>query len=100
LEGYQTAIVSTPNDLSPALGAAGPALVLMGVRIAQARTFGSVRGSRSDESLETLPVVMTSGTDYRQISSDAGANALLARPFRPPELLPLIAGLVESKEED
>jgi DNA-binding response OmpR family regulator len=95
LEGYQAVTVSAADDLLPAVREAGPALVLMDVHIAQANTFGVVRELRSDESLLTLPVVMTSGTDYRQESLDVGANAFLAKPFRPPELLALIAGLVE-----
>jgi DNA-binding response OmpR family regulator len=94
-EGYHTVIVSASNDLLPAVRAAGPALVLRRVQIAHARTFTVVRGLRSDESLETVPVAVTAGRGYRQESVDAGANAFLGKPLRPLELLALKVGWAE-----
>ena len=100
LEGYQAVIVSGADDLVPTVREAGPALVLMDVHLAQTDTFDVVRELRADEALQTVPVVMTSGIDHRHESLDAGANAFLAKPFRPPELLALIAGLVEGQDQD
>ena len=95
LEGYQTTVVPAPDDLVPMAREAMPDLVLMDVHMAHGDTFDAVRQMRAEETLQSVPVIMTSGMDHRAECKEAGADVFLAKPFRPPELLGLIGDLIE-----
>ena len=100
LEGYEAVVVSSPDELVPMAREIKPALVLVDVHLAHADSFDLVRELRADEALQGVPVVMTSGMNCRPESLAAGANAFLAKPFRPPELLTLVAGIVYGQGEE
>jgi len=100
LEGYQAVIVPGPDDLVPMAYQTRPDLVLMDVHLLGGDTFGVLRQLREDEVLRDVPVVMTSGMDLRGECLDAGADAFLAKPFRPSELLALIGGMLDGQDED
>lgn len=94
LEGYQVALVPRSDDVVPTVRRVRPALVLMDVHAGHVDTLGVLRELRSDEALRTVPVVMTSGMDHSAECEAAGAEAFILKPFRPAELLAIIADLV------
>ena len=98
LEGYQTVIVPRPDDVVPTARRVRPALVLMDVHICHRDTLGVLRELRADETLEAVPVVMTSGMDRSAECLTAGATAFLLKPFRPSELLTMVADLVNRQD--
>ena len=100
LDGYEAVIIANPDNLLPMVREAKPALILLDVHLLTTDTFDLVRELRADETLQSIPVVMTSGMDLRVESLDAGANTFLAKPFRPPELLNLVASLVAQQDEE
>ena len=71
-----------------------PTLVLMDVHSEGGDTLGILRAIKTDESLKTVPIVMTSGMDRSVECLDAGANAFLLKPFRPDELIALVADIL------
>ena len=99
LDGYEAVIIANPDDLLPTVREAMPAVILLDVHLSTMDTFDLVREIRADETLQSIPVVMTSGMDLRVESLDAGANTFLAKPFRPPELLDLVASLVAPQDK-
>lgn len=100
LEGYQVAAVTCREDVVPAVHQARPALVLMDVHVSRGDTLGVLRELRADETLKTMPVVMTSGMDRSDECLAAGADAFLLKPFRPSEALTVIAGLINRQDID
>ena len=59
-----------------------------------------LRELRADETLKTMPVVMTSGMDRSDECLAAGADAFLLKPFRPSEVLTVIADLIDRQDID
>lgn len=100
LEGYQVAAVTCREDVVPAVRQAKPSLVLMDVHVSRGDTLGVLRELRADETLKTMPVVMTSGMDCSDECLAAGADAFLLKPFRPSEALIVIADLINRQDID
>ncbi len=100
LEGYQAAVVSRLDDVVPTVRRLKPALVLMDVHVLHGDTLDVLRELRSDEILKTVPVVMTSGMDRSAECLDAGADVFVLKPFRPSEVLTVVADLVNRKDTD
>jgi DNA-binding response OmpR family regulator len=94
LEGYQAVIVSRLADVVPAVRQVKPALLLMDVHVSHGDTLHILRELRADEAFKTMPVVMTSGMDLAEKCLSAGADFFLLKPFRPSEVLAMIANLV------
>jgi len=99
LEGYQVALVPRPDDVVPAVRRVKPVLVLMDVHSGRGDTLSVLRELRADETLNTVPVVMTSGMDRSTECVAAGADVFILKPFRPSELLTVVAGLVDRQAD-
>jgi CheY-like chemotaxis protein len=67
--------------------------VLMDVHTGHGDTLDVLRELKSDETLKVVPVVMTSGMDRSPECLAAGADIFLLKPFRPVELLDVVADL-------
>ena len=95
-ESYQVTVEAKPDALVPLIQQMDqkPTLVLMDVHSEQGDTLDVLRELKTDETLTTIPVVMTSGMDRSAECMDAGANAFLLKPFRPDELITLVADIV------
>ncbi len=93
LEGYKVALVPSPEDVVPTARQEKPMLVLMDVHTGRGDTLDVLRELKSDETLKAMPVVMTSGMDRSPECLAAGADIFLLKPFRPAELLEVVAGL-------
>ena len=93
-EGYEVVLVPCPDDMVPKMREVKPVLLLMDVHSQGGDTLGVLRQLRADESLKAIPVVMTSGMDRSDECLAAGANAFILKPFRPDELIRMVADLV------
>jgi DNA-binding response OmpR family regulator len=94
LEGYQAAVLSSPDDVLTTVRRVKPVLVLMDVHAGRGDTLGVLRKLKSDKAMKAVPVVMTSGMDRSDECLDAGADAFILKPFRPSELLEKVQGLI------
>jgi DNA-binding response OmpR family regulator len=95
MEGYQVELVPYPDDVVPAVRRVKPALVLMDVHTGHGDTLGILRELQADEELKIVPVVMTSGMECSAECLTAGAECFILKPFRPAELIDLVAELVD-----
>jgi len=100
LEGYRPVVVEAVEDVVPTVREEGPALVLMDFYIHDQDTLGVLRELKNDEALKDTPVILTSGSDRSVPVLEAGADAFIAKPFRPSELLAEISGLIASSERE
>ena len=94
LEGYQTAVVTTVDEVMPTVRRTDPALVLMDVHIRRDDTLGLLRELEHNDTLGCIPVIMTSGMDRSFECLEAGADAFVLKPFRPDEILSKIKDLI------
>jgi DNA-binding response OmpR family regulator len=93
-EDYQVIVEPNPDAVAAKVREVQPLLVLMDVHSEGGDTLGILREMKTDESLKTVPIVMTSGMDRSAECLDAGADAFLLKPFRPDELVALVADVV------
>ena len=94
LEGFQAAVTADPVDLMPTVHQIKPVLLVMDVHAGREDTIGALRELKSNESMKSLPVIMTSGMERRDECLHAGADAFILKPFRPSELLDLVEELL------
>ncbi len=100
-ENYHVIVEADPEAVLSKVREVKPGLLLMDVHSEQGDTLSILRALRADESLNYLRVVMTSGMNRSAECEKAGADAFLLKPFRPDELVELIADLfVENKNEN
>ena len=99
-EDYQVIVESNPDVVAPMMRRMDPkpTLVLMDVHSDEGDTLDVLRELKSDETLKSIPVVMTSGMDRSAECQNAGASAFLLKPFRPDELIRLVADLVDRSD--
>ena len=95
LEGHQAVTVTSEKDVMPMIRQVKPALVLMDVHVSRGDTLGVLRELQADQVLKSVPVVMTSGMDRSAECLAAGATAFILKPFRPSELLEMVADLIQ-----
>ena len=100
IEGYQVVLVPCPDDVMPTARQVKPALVLMDVHTGFGDTLSVLQELRADETFHSVPVVMTSGMDHSAECLAAGADTFILKPFRPNELLDLIADLIGRQAAD
>lgn len=100
LEGYQVIVVPWPDDVVPTVRQVMPVLMLMDVHTGRGDTLGVLRELRTDEALNNVLVVMTSGMDRSAECLAAGADDFILKPFSPSELLTKIADLIASLDSD
>ena len=95
LEGYQSVVLSDPDKVVQTAREVRPALVLMDVHISHGDTLPILKNLKADETLKNVPVIMTSGMDRSDECLAAGADKFILKPFRPVEMLTVIADLLQ-----
>lgn len=105
-EGYQVAQIEGQKNLEELIRwirQEQPQLILLDVHLREFDGFEVLRRIRGDEFVGHIPVLVSSGMDYRQRCKQEGANGFLLKPYMPEELLDAIRGIVgqqtESKQE-
>jgi two-component system chemotaxis response regulator CheY len=96
-ENYEVVVEPNPDNVVTMVRQVQPLLVLMDVHSEQGDTLGILRELKADESSSAVPVVMASGMDRSGECLKAGASAFLLKPFRPDELITLVAKLVNNE---
>lgn len=93
-EEYQVIVEPSPDNVVAVTRQAQPLLVLMDVHSEHGDTLDVLRELKADETLGTVPVIMASGMDRSGECLKAGASAFILKPFRPDELIALIADVI------
>lgn len=94
LEGFEVITAQRYQEILPLIQQVRPDVVLMDVRVQGRETLDVVRQIRREPDLTNIPVVMTSGMDYRKQCLDAGANCFLLKPFVPDEIVRTVGTLL------
>lgn len=64
-----------------------PEIVLLDVNLRNANGIDLLKRMRATRDLAFMPVIMTSGIDYRAECLEAGANEFLTKPYMPDVLI-------------
>lgn len=99
LEGFEVTLAQHYHDILPTIRQTQPDVVLMDVRIRGQETLDLVRQMRQEQDLARIPVVMTSGMDYRNQCLAAGATCFIPKPFIPDELVRVVSNLLPPAEK-
>lgn len=94
LEGFEVITAQRYQEILPLIQQVRPDVVLMDVRVQGRETLDVVRQIRREPDLTNIPVVMTSGMDYRKQCLDAGANCFLLKPCVPDEIVRTVGTLL------
>ncbi len=97
LESFEVVIAQRYQEILPIIRQVQPDAVLMDVRVQGKETLDVVRQMRQEPELTNIPVVMTSGMDYRKQCLEAGANCFLMKPFIPDEMIRTVGTLLENR---
>lgn len=98
LEGFEVASAQRYQEILPIIRQVRPDAVLMDVRVQGKETLDVVRQMRQEPALTNIPVVMTSGMDYRKQCLEAGANGFMLKPFIPDEIIRMVGTLIGRAE--
>jgi CheY-like chemotaxis protein len=93
LDGYEARTVQASSQVIPSLEENPPDLVLMDVRLRGMDGFAILAEIRQHPGLQSMPVMLMSGIDYRQQAQRAGANGFLTKPFNPDDMVRQLAHL-------
>lgn len=69
------------DDILALINSENPQLIILDFHLGTKETLGYVEAVRADETWHTLPILMTSGIDYREKCLEAGADDFLQKPF-------------------
>jgi DNA-binding response OmpR family regulator len=67
-----------------------PDVIVMDINLQGTNGLTLLRIIRSTEKIKNTRIIVSSGSDRKQESLDAGANSFLMKPFMPDELIHLI----------
>lgn len=99
-EGYEVAQLEGQKDLEELIQwirHEQPQLILLDVHLREFDGFELLRRIRQDDFVGHIPVLVSSGMDYRQRCKQEGANGFLLKPYMPEELLEAIRHLVSQQ---
>ena len=87
IEGFNPIPWSGERDVIDETIRLEPNIVLLDVNLRSANGIEVLKQMRTTKSLEMVPVIMTSGIDYRVECLEAGANDFITKPFMPDVLI-------------
>jgi DNA-binding response OmpR family regulator len=87
IEGFNPVPWTGETDVIPQTILIEPQIVLLDVNLRNANGIDILKRIRATKDLAFLPVIMTSGIDYRSECLEAGANDFLTKPYMPDELI-------------
>jgi CheY-like chemotaxis protein len=94
IEGFQVKTFGgkTQDELINLLTTEKPDIMLMDVNLYKINGVEALRTLRQMSTLKDLRVIMTSGSDVKDLCVKEGANAFLMKPFMPDTLIKTING--------
>jgi two-component system sensor histidine kinase/response regulator len=99
LDGYAARTVHASSEVIPTLEQDPPDMVLMDVRLRGRDGFEVLAEIRKHPRLQSMPVMLMSGIDYRQQARRAGADGFLSKPFNPDDMVRLLTKISSQTDE-
>lgn len=96
MENFQTASAYQIKDenILALINIEGPQLLILDFHLGTKETIAYVEAIRADERWHTLPILMTSGINYREKCLKAGANDFMLKPFDWREIIECINKII------
>lgn len=94
IEGFQVVLWQVGSDPLPAIEQSAPDLVITDVNLPVYNGLVIVDKIKSNPSLQRVKVIVSSGLNYGEKSKEAGADAFIAKPYMPDELIKKIRSLL------
>lgn len=102
MEGYEVMTLQQQNNSSAleALAESRSDILLLDVHLRDMDGLQLLHQIKSDPVFNSLKVIMTSGSDYRDFCLKAGADGFLLKPYLPEDLLHTLHGLLPALKDD
>lgn len=81
LQGYASVSLTDPTLLLDVVKTETPSLILMDYHLGASHGLEMLQILKADQEAQSIPVIMTSGMDYRKEALNAGAIDFLVKPF-------------------
>jgi CheY-like chemotaxis protein len=98
MEGYQVVALEMDQDISEAVKANKPDVLLLDVHLPTVNGLDVLDQLRSDPDTELVSVVMTSGLNLEAECMRHGANEFLLKPYMPDDLLGILKRNISSSD--
>jgi CheY-like chemotaxis protein len=98
MEGYQVVALEMDQDISEAVKANKPDVLLLDVHLPTVNGLDVLDQLRSDPDTELVSVVMTSGLNLETECMRHGANEFLLKPYMPDDLLGILKRNISSSD--
>jgi DNA-binding response OmpR family regulator len=101
MEGYHVVIpeMESLEGIFQTLQKEKPDLALLDVNLRDGTGFDLLQRINLDGELKKTRILMSSGSDYRDECSKAGADGFLLKPYMPNDLIQLIHKILETNGE-
>lgn len=90
LQGYVSISLTDPKLIWDVIETEMPSLILMDYHLGVSHGLEVLQALKANAKLQAIPVIMTSGIDYKKEAVDAGAEDFLVKPFDWQELVRII----------
>lgn len=97
LYGYPSTSLTDPKRALDVIKAEQPTLILMDYHLGRSHGLDILQQLKSSDIARDIPVIMTSGMDYRKDVIEAGAQDFLIKPFDWVELTKVIDQVLNPK---
>jgi two-component system alkaline phosphatase synthesis response regulator PhoP len=87
MEGFQVVKIENFSTVLSVIRTESPDVILMDVNLMDVNGLDILSEIRNDASLNGMPVIMSSGMDFKRESLDRGANDFIQKPYMPDELI-------------
>ena len=87
IEGFHSVSWSGASDVLAEVSQQQPDIVLLDINLRGVNGLDVLKQIRADKSLAEMPVLVTSGMDFREASVEAGATDFFMKPYRPDRLV-------------
>ncbi len=94
-EGYEVSRPQNLQNLIEEMRVQLPDAMLIDVNLKGANGLDLLDQIRADEKLKSIPVLLSSGLDYRRESQKRGADGFLMKPYMPEELVNLLKSKIK-----
>lgn len=96
LQKYSPITVTNHLEVLDVTKSEKPSLILMDYHLGPGDGLEILQSLKANDFLKTIPVIITSGMNYRKESLEAGAHAFLLKPFDWKELMTIIKKLLNN----
>jgi DNA-binding response OmpR family regulator len=94
-EGYEVSKPQNLQTLIEEMHAQLPDAMIIDVNLKGVNGLDLLDQIRADEQLKSIPVLLSSGLDYRRESEQRGADGFLMKPYMPDELFQLLKSKIK-----